>query len=252
MGAMIAIFSVANGLVLRPLPVRDPQRLVTVTSDTALRFGFQAGAGWSYPMWDQFRQRADAFDGAFAWTIQTLDLSQAGEMQPVEVLFARGDFFSTLGVRAIVGRTFTAGDDVRGGGPDGAVVVISHDLWQRRFNGAAGAVGSRLLVNGTPLTIVGVAPRRFCGVDVGQPFDIAIPFGAEPLIRGRRSLIDDRSLLLLTLVVRLKAGQSMSAAAAALRASQPRVLGTGRPPFLKEPFLVVPASTGISDRSRLR
>ncbi len=76
MGAMIAIFSVANGLVLRPLPVRDPQRLVTVTSDTALRFGFQAGAGWSYPMWDQFRQRADAFDGAFAWTIQTLDLSR--------------------------------------------------------------------------------------------------------------------------------------------------------------------------------
>ena len=173
-------------------------------------------------------------------------------MQPVEVLFASGDFFSTLGVRAIVGRTFTAADDVRGGGPDGAVVVISHDLWQRRFNGAAGAVGSRLLVNGTPLTIVGVAPRRFRGVDVGQPFDIAIPFGAEPLIRGRRSLIDDRSLLLLTLMVRLKAGQSMSAAAAALRAMQPQILGADAPPFLKEPFLVVPASTGISDRSRLR
>jgi hypothetical protein len=76
-------------------------------------------------MWDQFRQRADAFDGAFAWTIQTLDLSQAGEMQRVEVLFASGDFFSMFGVRAIVGRTFTAADDVRGGGPDGAVVVIS-------------------------------------------------------------------------------------------------------------------------------
>src|SRR5258708_25028059 len=153
MGAMIAIFSVANGLVLRPLPVRDPQRLVTVTSDTALRFGFQAGAGWSYPMWDQFRQRADAFDGAFAWTIQTLDLSQAGEMQPVEVLFASGDFFSTLGVRAIVGRTFTAGDDVRGGGPGGAVGVVGHCLWHRPFHGPARAVGAPLLVNATPLTV---------------------------------------------------------------------------------------------------
>src|SRR5258708_34481725 len=103
MGAMIAIFSVANGLVLRPLPVRDPQRLVTVTSDTALRFGFQAGAGWSYPMWDQFRQRADAFDGAFAWTIQTLDLSQAGGMQAPEGVFATGGFSRTLGRPAVRG-----------------------------------------------------------------------------------------------------------------------------------------------------
>jgi len=59
--------------------------------------------------------------------------------------------------------------------------VIGHDLWQRRFNGAAGAVGSRLSVDGTSVTIVGVASPRFRGVDVGQPFDIAIPLGAEPL-----------------------------------------------------------------------
>ena len=82
-GGTTAIFSVANGLALRPLPVKNPHALVTVTSETALRYGFQAGAGWNYAMWEQLRQRAAAFDGAFAWTLQRLDLSDGGEMQPV-------------------------------------------------------------------------------------------------------------------------------------------------------------------------
>src|SRR5918996_3743791 len=67
-GATTAIFSVANALILRPLPVREPEQLVTITSDTALRFGFQAGAGWNYAMWDRLHRRADTFGGAFAWT----------------------------------------------------------------------------------------------------------------------------------------------------------------------------------------
>src|SRR5262249_59429445 len=79
-GATTALFSVANGLILRPLPVKDPGQLATITSDTALRFGFQAGGGWSYAMWDRFRQRAQVFDGAFAWVLQPLDLSEGGEM----------------------------------------------------------------------------------------------------------------------------------------------------------------------------
>ncbi len=251
-GATTAIFSVANGLVLRPLPVKNPQDLVTITSDTALRHGFRAGAGWSYAMWDRLQQRANVFDGAFAWILQRLDLSEGGEMQPVNALFASGDFFSTLGVHAAIGRTFTTADDVRGGGPDGAVVVISHELWQRRFHGSRDVLGSRLLIEGTPLTIVGVVPQWFRGVDVGQPFDVAMPFGAEALIRGRRSLVDNQRALLLTVILRLKPGQTISAATAALRPMQPQIVGPEAPPFLKEPFIIVSASTGISDRSRLR
>lgn len=251
-GATTAIFSVANGLVLRPLPVNNPQDLVTITSDTALRHGFRAGAGWSYAMWDHLQQRANVFDGAFAWILQRLDLSEGGEMQPVNALFASGDFFSTLGVHAAIGRTFTTADDVRGGGPHGAVVVISHELWQRRFHGSRDVLGSRLLIEGTPVTIVGVAPQWFRGVDVGQPFHVAMPFGTEALIRGRRSLVDNRRALLLTVILRLKPGQTISAATAALRAMQPEIVGPEPPPFLKEPFIILSASTGISDRSRLR
>src|SRR3954467_4925511 len=93
-GATTAIFSVANGLVLRPLPVKNPHDLVTITSDTALRYGFQAGAGWNYPMWNQLQQRGSAFDGAFAWTLQCLDLSEGGETQPATVLFVSSGFFT--------------------------------------------------------------------------------------------------------------------------------------------------------------
>lgn len=252
MGAMTALFSVANGLMLRPLPVSDPGRLVTITSETALRFGFQGGLGWSYTMWERLRERATAFGDAFAWILQPLDLAQTGESQPVEGLFASGDFFRTLGVQAIVGRTFSGADDVRGGGPDGAVAVISYDLWQRRFNGAASVVGSRLSVDGAPVTIVGVAPRGFRGVDIGQPFDIALPLGVEPLIRGHRSLVDNRGAYLLTVMLRRKPTQSLSEAAATLRTMQPEIIGSGGPQMLKEPFVLVPAATGISDRSRLR
>jgi predicted permease len=226
--------------------------LVTVTSAMALRFGFQAGAGWNYAMWDQLRQRGDAFAGGFAWTLQPFDPSDGGEMLPLNALVASGDVFRTLGVHALIGRPFTSADDVRGGGPDGPVLVISEDLWQRRFNGAADVVGSRLTIEGTPLTIVGVIAKSFRGVDLGQPFDIAMPFGAEALVRGERSLRDSERALLLTVMLRLKSGQTLSAATAALRAMQPQIVGSGAPPFLRDPFMAVPASTGISDRSQLR
>jgi predicted permease len=113
-------------------------------------------------------------------------------------------------------------------------------------------LGSRLLIEGTPATIVGIAPRWFRGVDIGQPFDVAMPLGTDALIRGGRSLVNSRQALLLTVILRLKPGQTISAATAALRTMQPHIVGPGVPRFLKEPFIVVSASTGISDRSRLR
>jgi hypothetical protein len=107
-GANTAIFSIVNGLLLRPLTVADPDRLVTISSDFAVRFGYTAGAGWNYPMWDRLRQRADSFDGALAFTAERFDLAQGGERQPADGLSVSGDFFTTVGVPALLGRTFTA------------------------------------------------------------------------------------------------------------------------------------------------
>src|SRR5918999_3694084 len=135
-GANTAIFSVVDALLLRPLPVSDPHRLVTVSSGFALNHGFKAGAGMTYDMWQRMSERLQMFDGGFAWAPARVDLAQGGEKQPADALFTSGGFFSTLGVPALLGRTFTAADDVRGGGRDGLVVVIGYGLWQRRFAGA--------------------------------------------------------------------------------------------------------------------
>jgi hypothetical protein len=108
-GANTAIFSLLNSLLLRTLPAKEPERLVTISSDAAIRMGFKAGLGWNYAMWDRFRQRAEAFDGAIAWTPQRIDLAANGESQPVDGLVVSGDFFGTLGVPAFVGRDIYRG-----------------------------------------------------------------------------------------------------------------------------------------------
>ena len=239
-GANAAIFGVVNSLLLRPLPVADPHRLVAVASDAAIARG-QAGVPWSVAMWEAFQPHAALFDGAFAWTPARFDLAERGERQPVAGIFASGGYFATLGVAAMRGRTFTPADDRPGGGVDGAVAVISYGLWQRRFAGADSVIGAPLVVDGATVTIVGVTAPEFRGLDVGSAFDVALPLATEPLIRGSRSGL--RTLRLLVML-RLKAGQSLEAGTAALRGLQPQ-LG-GAPARNPEPFALTPAATGAS------
>jgi predicted permease len=250
-GANTAIFSVVNGLLLRPLPVTDPHLLTSISTDRAIGLGFKAGLGWNYAMWDQLRQRVEAsgpgssFAGALAWAPQRFNLAPDGEMQEVDGVVTSGSFFTTLGVPARLGRVYTAADDVRGGGPDGPVVVISDSLWRRRFGAASNVAGTTLVVERVPFTIVGVTPPGFFGLEVGRAFDIALPLGAETLIRGSRAALDQPRSFQLFVMLRLKTGQSLDAATATIRALQPQVLGTSRvPEFIREPFTLVPAAGG--------
>jgi len=237
-GANAAIFGVINGLLLRPLPVADPSRLVTISSDSAIARG-QAGVPWSFAMWEGLQPHASLFDGAFAWTPARFDLAERGERQPVPGIFASGGYFAALGVAAIRGRTFTPADDRPGGGADGAVAIISYGLWQRRFAGADSVIGAPLVVDGARVTIVGVTAPEFRGLDVGSAFDVALPLGTEPLIRGSRSALRTFRLLVM---LRLKQGQSIEAGTATLRGLQ-----LGSPPAPNsERFTLAPAATGAS------
>ena len=168
-GANTAIFSLVNSLMLRALPVKQPQQLALITDDTSRGIN-----SWTNPIWEQIRQRREVFDGAFAWSTSRFNLSAGGETQFVDGIWASGRMFETLGVPAMLGRTFTDADDARGGGPDGPVAVISYAFWHRHFGGAANAIGRTLNVERVPYTIVGVTPADFFGPDVGRAFDVAI------------------------------------------------------------------------------
>jgi predicted permease len=155
----------------------------------------------------------------------------------------------------MLGRMLTEADDRRGGGPDGPVAVISYGFWQRHFGGAADTIGKPLILERVSFTIVGVSPPEFFGTSVGQSFDVAIPIGTEPLIRGKESSLDRRTNWWLDVMVRLKPNQSVEAATAALRGVQPQIRAATLPAeypdeakqsYLKEPIALVSASTGSS------
>jgi predicted permease len=253
-GANTAIFSLVNSLLLRPLPVAEPTRLGLIA---------QSGPGntsWTYPIWEEIRTRPDLFARAGAWSSTRFNLSSSGETKFVDGIWASGRFFETLGVPALLGRTFSEDDDKRGGGTSGPVAVISYGFWQRHFGGAASAIGGPLTIDRVAFTVVGVTPPDFLGADVGRAFDVAVPFGCEPLLRGKDSGLERRSMWWLSVIARLKPGQTFDAATAALRGVQPQIKEATLPQdwrredqltYLKEPLHLQPAATGSSGlRSR--
>jgi predicted permease len=251
-GVTTAIFSLLNGLLLRPLAVSDPYRLVTLSSNRALQHGLTTGLGWNLPIWRRMQERAAAFDGALAWTSGNVPAGEGSERESAYGLFTSGTFFTTLGVQAHAGRLYGVSDDVQGGGPDGPVAVISDRLWDRRFGRDRRAIGSRLILGNGLVTIVGVTPDDFNGIELGRTFDVAIPLGIEPAIRDNESAVRAPNQFLLTFMLRLKPNQSIAAAEAAVQAMQPDLIaGMSVPRMAEEPIRLVPAGNG-ADRYRYR
>ncbi|MEO7190861.1 MAG: ABC transporter permease [Vicinamibacterales bacterium] len=241
-GANSALFSVYNGLLLRTLPVKDPGSLALL------------GTGeWTYPIWQAVNRRSsELFDGAFAWSPDRFDLSPGGETAFVDGAYMSGRLFDVLGIRPAHGRLLASADDDIN---RGAVVVISHRFWQQRFGGAQDVVGRTVALQRVPFTIVGVMPEGFFGPDVGRVADVMIPFGAEPLIRGNSSFLTGHWTWWVEIMARLRPGQTLEQATAALRAVQPQLraesLPEGTPSMLErymtEPLMLLPAATGRSD-----
>jgi predicted permease len=248
-GANTAMFSILDTLVLRSLPVKDPDRLAMVGDTRSGR------TSWTNPIWEAIRDRQDLVDGSFAWSSTRFNLAQGGQTEFVDGVWTSGRYFDVLGVTPLLGRTWKASDDARGGGPDGAVAVISYGFWQRRFGGAVDAIGSSITIERVPFTIVGITPPGFFGIDVGRKFDVAIPIGTEPLIRGKETSLDRRSTWWLNVMVRLRSDQSLASASSALAGVQPQIRDATMPPdwreedkanYLRESFSLDRAATGNS------
>jgi len=249
-GANTAIFSVIDSLLLRTLPVKQPERLAMLVASEQTT--------WTYPIWKQIERDTGAFDGALAWSTYDarFNLASGGETQFVNGAWTSASTFSTLGVAAALGRVFTPADDERGGGPDGPVIVISHAFWQRHFGGARDVIGRALTIERTPFTIVGVTQAGFLGLNVGRSFDVAIPLGVEPLVRGvQESRLDRPMSWWLSVVVRLKPGQTIENGSTVFRTLQAgireatlsnQMTSAAAAQYLVEPFGLIPAATGRS------
>jgi putative ABC transport system permease protein len=249
-GANTAMFSLVNSLLLRALPVKEPRQLA-ILGDT----GDPRAGAYTYAIWNEIRHRPALFDGAFAWSATRFNLSRGGQTEFIDGVWASGEFFQTLGVPAMLGRTFTDTDDERGGGPDGPVAVISYAYWQRRYDGDPRVVGQTIDLERVPFTIIGVTPPSFFGPEVGRTFDVAVPIGDEPLVRGAETFLDARSTWWLEVIGRLKPGDTIESAQAALRGVQPQIREASKPAnrakkdldaFLSDAFTLKTAATGDS------
>jgi putative ABC transport system permease protein len=155
-GANSAIFSVVNTVLLRPLPYKDPDRLVLVWEDrTARGYPRDTPAPANYVDW---RDQNKVFEGMAAIATHSLNLTGSGEPERIEGKRVSASFFPLLGVEPLFGRTFLPEEDQPGAN---RVVVLSHGLWQRRFGSDRGILGKQLTLNGESVTVVGVMPQDF-------------------------------------------------------------------------------------------
>src|SRR5258706_4214088 len=144
-GANTAIFQLLNVVRLKSLPVKAPQELVEVRlTDTSGTRGNNASVyrAVTNPIWEQIRERQQAFSGILAWGTGNFNLAQGGEVRNAKALWVSGDFFNMLGIQPAAGRVISAADDQRGCGAPG--VVISNSFWQREYGGEAGVIGRKV------------------------------------------------------------------------------------------------------------
>src|SRR5580700_6871010 len=172
-GANTAIFTLVDQLLLRLLPVKDPQQLVLFWG-RGPHYGSNNGRyKLSYPMYEDFRDHNSVFSGLFCqWTTE-MNLSADGKSEQVDGELVSGSYFPVLGVGQALGRVFTADDDKTPSGSPYA--VIGYRYWWRRFAGDPNVIGKKIVVNGYPLTIVGVSQAGFDGTDPGSSPAIRVP-----------------------------------------------------------------------------
>ena len=257
-GANTAIFHLLDAVRLRTLPVPNPQELVEVeigSNQHCCTGNFSSRrSNFTYPLWDQFRSRQQAFSSVFAWAEHRFNIAPGGEVKYVEGLYVSGDFFKTLRVAPAVGRLFSNDDDRPGCGSPG--VVLGHSYWRTEYGGEASAIGRKVLLDGKPFEIIGVAQAGFYGVEVGRSFDVAIPVCAEPLINGESAHTPQRHHWWLAVIGRLKPGWTLAQAQAHVRTISPGLFEATLPPtytpeaakyYLAYKLTADPAASGVSD-----
>jgi predicted permease len=261
-GANTAIFTLINQLILQYLPVRHPEELVLLTG-RGNHYGSNNGPNaLSYSMYQDFRDKNRVFGGMFCRNATIASLSYEGRTELVASEFVSGNYFPVLGVGAAAGRVFNASDDLMQGGHP--LAVLSFAYWKARFGGDRAVIGKRIVVDGYPLTIVGVSQAGFNGVEPGNSPQIRIPITMHDALPPARQFLElnDRRRRFVQVFGRLKPGVTSEQAKAGLQPLFHQILQmevqqsafAHASAYTKQQFLrmwmdVIPASKG---RSHLR
>src|SRR6266850_37539 len=217
-GANTTIFTLVNTVLLNPIPVRDPQTLVSMfTTDEKNKNNVFNFFGVSNPNYKDYRDQNRSFVEMAAYGGVPINLSGGGEPEQINGNIVSGNFFSLLGVQPALGRSFLPEEDkVDGAHP---VTLLSDKLWKRRFASDASIVGKPITLNGQAYTVVGVAPPGFQGVNtLGGP-DLWVPVAMHGQILSGifAENYEERRALIFNVIARLKPGVTMSQAEGELR-----------------------------------
>jgi predicted permease len=212
-GANTAIFSVVEGVVLSPLPFRQPDRLVMVRENNLT---LKREMSVSYPDFLDWQRTARSFEQMAAIRFGSFDLTSPGTPEHLDGEELSAGFFSTLGVKPILGREFSPEEDRRHGAP---VVMIGNGFWKNRFAGSTKALGQSITLNGVDRTIIGVIPAGFRPWIAAVDVDVYTPLG-----QGDPLLVDDRTVHPgIGCIARLRSGATMAQASAEMGAVQNRL-----------------------------
>jgi predicted permease len=228
-GANTAIFSLVNAVLLRKLPVKNPDQLVllhwvsgkefpakTIRGSMDMREGGASSTSFSYSAFEQFRDHDESLSDLFAFTeVGRLNVSLDGPAELAQGQLVSGGYYDALGLKTILGRTITPDDDKRASAEP--VVVISYAYWQARFARDPAAVGRTIYINNSPFTIIGVTPPEFSGtLQVGSSPDITAPMQMQPVITPDGPLLDKPDYWWLQIMGRLKPGATEQQARSSL------------------------------------
>ncbi len=260
-GANTAIFQLIDAIRLRTLPVGNPEQLAYIDfAKGSSRSGWWStrSANLTFAHWESIPKHQQAFSGLMAWSAHEFNLAEGGKSRYAEGLFVSGDFFTTLGVPAVIGRVFTAEDDRPGCGSPGA--VISHSFWESEY-GADPAVTSRTVrLDGRLFPVIGVTAPGFFGVEIGHRFDVAIPVCSDPMFwEAGKGRIQSKTAWWLSMMGRLKPGWTIDRARLQLQTVSPSIMQDTLPPsyradtakkYLANKLTVTSGATGVSQLRR--
>ena len=259
-GANTGIFTLVHALMMKSLPVADPQRIIRIgDGDNCCVLGGLQGnfSIYSYPLYQYLREHTPEFEemSAFQAGLDKVGVRRAGAnaSEPFVDQFVSGNYFTLFGLRAFAGRLIAPSDDVRGAAP---AAVMSYRAWQQHFGGDPSIVGAAFIIDGAPFTVIGIAPPGFFGAALRpDPPDFWMPLAAEPAAHGKNALLDQKTSHWLYAFGRARPGIQLGRVEAEINtelrqwllANEPPASERDRQSIEKQHITLAPGGAGLSE-----